>query len=105
MRRETRISRSLRQLLSCHGPTAYGSGVTGCARTRAPAEERRAAVGAAQATEPGCGAEPDVSQGISATVTEWLCSLTTRRVRLSGAILTSTGPLSTGMVSACSELR
>src|SRR5881628_3703693 len=55
----------LGQLLSCHGPTAHGSGVTGCARTRAPARERRGALGAPQATEPGCGAEPHV--GWSAT--------------------------------------
>src|SRR6266581_4849288 len=62
MRRETRISYLLRQLLSCHGPTAYGRGVTGCARTRAPARERRGVLGPPQATEPGCGAEPHVSQ-------------------------------------------
>src|SRR5438046_2920910 len=62
MRREMRISYLLRQLLSCHGPTAYGRGVTGCARTRAPARERRGALGPPQATEPGCGAEPHVSQ-------------------------------------------
>ena len=49
MRRETRIS-------------CYGSGVTGCARTRAPARERRGALGSLQATEPGCGAEPHVSR-------------------------------------------
>src|SRR6266540_3908270 len=60
MRRETRISYSFGQLLSCHGPTAYGSGVTGCARTRAPARERRGALQSPQATEPGCGAEPHI---------------------------------------------
>src|SRR5881296_3624044 len=58
MRRGTRVSRSLRQLLSCHGPTAYGSGVTGCARTRAPAEERRAAGGPRKRRSRGVGRSP-----------------------------------------------
>src|SRR5436309_6729107 len=50
------------RLLSYDGPTAYGSGLTGCARRRAPARERRGALGSPQATEPGGGAEPHVSQ-------------------------------------------
>src|SRR5216110_625935 len=58
MRRETRISRSLRQLLSRHDPTAYGSRVTGCARTRAPAEERRAAGGPRKRRSRGVGRSP-----------------------------------------------
>src|SRR5436309_13341052 len=49
------------RLLSYDGPTAYGSGLTGCARRRAAARERRGALGSPQATEPGCGAEPHVS--------------------------------------------
>src|SRR5437867_1859619 len=60
MRRETRISYSFGPATQLPGP----DGVTGSARRRAPARERRGALGSPQATEPGCGAEPHVNWSV-----------------------------------------